>query len=181
MHTGQWRDAAVLFGHICQLAGLTKSPGGGRPYPRACRVCGYYGHNRLKCPRYASRQAAWAAAERKKSEYLCPLKGGPIMFEGQLEWCREVQARHDRSDEGERLGIGTCTRRSRCAWDSDSKCSGCDEWEEWMSKGWTRQPLFEYHPIKSINDGGHVGWTVARDGTDEWGISEKRARRLTDL
>ena len=75
-HKDDFMQAAYLYGCICDIVGLT-SPSGAAPYPRACRVCGWYGHNRLQCPRYASQQAAAAANEKSKCEYTSPLDGEP--------------------------------------------------------------------------------------------------------
>ena len=169
-HKDDFMQAAYLYGLICDIVGLT-SPSGAAPYPRACRVCGWYGHNRLKCPRYASQQAAAAANEKSKCEYTSPLNGGPELYAGHRDWCLEVRAIEERNKEGVRRGIGA-------AHTSNCDCKACREWDEWMAPVRKEKPRFY-----RLSDPGPtpMGARLLQCEQMPDGVPEERARWLVEL
>lgn len=49
-NTSQWQRACALMENITTLMGHRGGPMGAKINPRACRVCGYFGHTKQFCP-----------------------------------------------------------------------------------------------------------------------------------
>ena len=50
LRESDWVKAGLIMQEIAQLVGRRLGPSNGRPTPRACRFCKYFGHTKQHCP-----------------------------------------------------------------------------------------------------------------------------------
>jgi len=136
----RWQWAQVVFDQMTELCGV-KGPSNGRMVPRACRVCGFYGHTKQHCELNKARKERMTERELELDSvrgYVAP-KGPEECLLGpeQWEWIVRLRKLEARVQEGEAMGLGCKKPRTvTCAGDVvlDCDCSGCKEWKNWVGK-----------------------------------------------
>lgn len=127
--SSEWQKAQAIFDDIVELCRVV-GPSRGKMAPRACKLCGRYGHTRQFCPhsdRELREYERWKEANPPLREEDCDAEQW-----AHVSQCRAITAR---VEEGRRLGLG-CTREVECASEIDLECacSGCVEWRAWMEQ-----------------------------------------------
>ena len=135
----RWVAAQAVFDKICALCDVV-GPSGGQMVPRACRVCGYFGHTRQYCPEWLARRAAMSDREleevlaEKAAGYRTPQSLEESESPEQWKWICELNAIEECVEKGKALGRGGCKQVVRSAHKINLRCNctGCIDWQEYM-------------------------------------------------
>ena len=128
-HKYEWQRAQILQNEIARLCGVA-GPSGGLMIPRACKLCGYYGHTSQYCPHDMDRVKL--ALQREQADYR-PLTEAQCTPE-QWVWVCDLRRVHARATEAIGKGLGCSKTKPTCGTERqlECKCKDCEAWHAFM-------------------------------------------------